>query len=238
MAPVRPGVHLLLIVAIAAAAIGACGGDERPRPGRDDVLAAQRAAAHPLYWAGSTVAGLPLTGIVRNNGPVSFLYGTCKPSGDSGCGAPATIQTTSICDRNALTFDGPPPRSSRRVRGVLARFDAEGTVEIAAGTSAITVFTNGARIDRVLAALRPVRGTPRGERLPRPRYPREYVLELRRVRDAFRRTGSVRAVRDELGISQRAVRFRLRLARELGSARLRRPAAGFTGKPCAVEPAR
>ena len=65
-----------------------------------------------------------------------------------------------------------------------------------------------------------------------------YVLELRRVRDAYRRLGSVRAVRDELRISQRAVRFRLALARELGSARLRRPAAEFAGSPCAVEPAR
>ena len=88
----------------------------------------------------------------------------------------------------------------------------------------------------MLAALRPVAGA-RGERLPRARYPRAYVLELRRVRDAYRRLGSVRAVRDELGISQRAVRFRLALARELGSARLRRPAAAFGGSPCAVEPA-
>lgn len=219
-----------------AATIAGCGDDER-RPRADDVLAAQRAVVYALYWAGNTVAGLPLTGISRDGGRVNFLYGTCEPSGDSGCGLPVSIQTGSICDRNALTLDGPPP-SSRRVRGVVARVDAEGTAEIAAGTSNITVFTNGARLDRVLTALRPVQGAPRGAGLPQPRYPREYVLELRRVRDAYRRTGSVRAVRAELGISQRAVRYRLRLARGLGSARLRRPVADFTGKPCAVEPAR
>ncbi|HUR86781.1 MAG TPA: hypothetical protein VMY78_15705 [Solirubrobacteraceae bacterium] len=226
-----------MVAAFAAASLAGCGEDGRPRPGPADVRAAQRAAAQPLYWAGRTVDGRPLTAISRSEGRVSFLYGTCEPSGDSGCGAPVSIQTTSICDRNALTVDG-PPLSSRRVRGVVARVDAEGTVEVAAGTSSVTVFTNGARADRVLTALRPVEGALRGSRLPQPRYPREYVLELRRVRDAYRRTGSVRAVRGELGISQRAVRYRLRPARELGSGRLRRPLAEFKGRPCAVEPAR
>ena len=93
------------------------------------------------------------------------------------------------------------------------------------------------RLERTLAALKPVEGASRGE-LPAPRYPLEYITELRRTRDAFVRTGSVRAARNELRISQRAIRFRLRLAERLGSARLRRPADQFRGEPCPVEPAR
>ena len=79
-------------------------------------------------------------------------------------------------------------------------------------------------------------GSARGE-LPAPRYPLEYIEELRRTRDAFVDTGSVRAARDRLRVSQRAIRFRLRLAERLGSERLRRPAADFEGEPCPVEPA-
>ncbi len=235
MAPARRRVHPWLAAGAAFALLAGCGA-EKPPPTAADVRAAQRAAAYPLYWAGSTVVGLPLTGISRGAGNVSFLYGTCKPSGDSGCALPVSIQTSSICDRNALVLDLPPPTSTR-VRGSVARDYGEGTYGLAIGTSTVTVFTNGSvPRARVLAALRPVVGA-RGDRLPRARYPRAYVLELRRVRDAYRRSGSVRAVRDELGISQRAVRYRLALARELGSARLRRPAAEFGGRPCAVEPA-
>ena len=92
--------------------------------------------------------------------------------------------------------------------------------------------------ERALARAATGARTLRAGRLPQPRYPLEYVEALRRVRDAYVRSGSVRAVRNDLGISQRAVRFRLRLARELGPERLRRPAADFVGAPCAVEPAR
>jgi len=62
-------------------------------------------------------------------------------------------------------------------------------------------------------------------------------VELRRVRDAHQRLRSVHAVRDELGISRSAVRFRLALARELGGQRLRRAPADFVPGACAVEPA-
>lgn len=67
--------------------------------------------------------------------------------------------------------------------------------------------------------------------------PRAYVAGLRRVRAAYRRLGSIRAVRGALGISKSAVRFRLALARELGERRLRRAAADFEPGRCALEPA-
>jgi hypothetical protein len=123
------------------------------------------------------------------------------------------------------------------VRGITARVRGGGTVDLATGTSNVTVRADRPpRLERTLAALKRVEGASRGE-LPPPRYPLEYIEELRRTRDAVVRTGSVRAARDRLRISQRAIRFRLRLAEKLGSARLRRPASGFAGQPCPVEPA-
>jgi len=222
-------------LSIAPALLAGCGEDEPP-PTVAEVRAAQRQFAYPLYWAGSRVDGLALTSLITRYASPSVGYGTCKASSDSGCALPVSIQTDSICDRNALVH-GRRPSASRRVRGVIARGDAEGTIEIATGVSNVTVFARPEHLDGVLAALRPVKGARRG-RLPQPRYPLAYVDELRRVRDAYVRTGSVRAVRNRLGISQRAVRFRLRLAEELGSARLRRAPRDFTGEPCAVEPPR
>lgn len=237
MAPARGRVQRLLTAAtLALAALAGCGGDDRPQ--MSDVRDAQKTATQPLYWAGDEVAGLQLTGITRNGGVVTFLYGTCKlPDGEGGCAVPISVQTAPICNVKALFLDV-RPTTSRRVRGITARVRGASTLDLATGTSNVTVRADSsARLERVLAALRPVAGAERGE-LPPPRYPLEYIEELRRARDAFVRTDSIRAVRDELRISQRAIRFRLRLADQLGSARLRRPAAEFAGEPCPVEPAR
>lgn len=224
MAPVRRRVQRLLIAAtLPLALLAGCGDD---RPGESDVRDAQKSATQPLYWAGDEVAGQELTGITRNGGVVTFLYGT----------AALSVQTAPICNVKALFLDV-RPTTGRRVRGITARVRGASTLDLATGTSNITVRADRpARLERTLTALRPVEGASRAE-LPPPRYPLEYIEELRRTRDAFVRTGSVRAARDELRISQRAIRFRLRLADRLGAERLRRPAADFEGEPCPVEPA-
>ncbi len=237
MAPVRRRVQPLLTVATLGLVLLAGCSDDAERPGADEVRDAQRAVTQPLYWGGDATAGQPLTAVVRNGGVVTFLYGACKlPDGEGGCAAPVSVQTAPICNVKALFLDV-RPTTSRRVRGITARVRGDGTVDLATGTSNVTVRADSAaRLERVLVGLRPVEGTA-GERLPAPRYPADYIAQLRRASDAFRQAGSVRAVRNELGISQRAVRFRLRLAKELGSARLRRPARDFAGEPCEVEPA-
>ena len=224
--------RLLLAAAPALAVLAGCGG-----PDADEARDAQKSATQPLYWAGEEVAGQSLSDITRNGGVVTFLYGDCKnEEREGGCAVPISVQTAPICNVKALVLDVRPTRS-RRVRGITARVRGGGTVDLATGTSNITVRADSpSRLERTLKALRPVEGSARGE-LPPPRYPLEYIEELRRTRDAFVDTGSVRAARDRLRISQRAIRFRLRLAERLGSARLRRPASEFAGEPCAVEPA-
>lgn len=217
--------------------IGGCGGDDT-QASAETPQAAQRAVPYAVHWVGRSFAGLPLTAVLRDgSGDVTVIYGTCKPKGgEGGCAPPLQIQSASICDRNALLYTRPP--TSERLRGAVARRDQEGDVRVDTGVSNVTVFAGSASLrERALAALRPVDGPASAERLDRPRYPRTYVAELRRVQTAHRRLGNVRAVRDELGISKRAVRFRLALARELGARRLRRPADAFTqAAGCAVEP--
>jgi hypothetical protein len=235
MAPVRRRVQRLLLAATLPLALLAGCGDDHPE--ESDVRDAQKSATQPLYWAGDEVAGLELTGLTRNGSVVTFLYGECKlPDGEGGCAVPVSVQTAPICTVKALFLDV-RPTTGRRVRGITARVRGASTLDLATGTSNVTVRADTpARLERTLTALRPVEGAARGE-LPPPRYPLEYIEELRRTRDAVVRTGSVRAARDELRISQRAIRFRLRLADRLGRERLRRPAAAFEGEPCPVEPA-
>ncbi|HEV2775697.1 MAG TPA: hypothetical protein VGV90_08920 [Solirubrobacteraceae bacterium] len=236
MAPVRRRVqHLLTAAPLALALLAGCGDD---RPDSSDIRDAQKSATQPLYWAGEEVAGQALSAITRNGGVVTFLYGDCKnEEREGGCAVPISVQTAPICTVKALFLDVRPTRS-RRVCGITARVRGASTLDLPTGTSNVTVRADSpARLGRTVAALRAVEGGSRGE-LPPPRYPLEYIEELRRTRDAFVRTGSVRAARDELRISQRAIRFRLRLAEKLGSARLRRPAAEFVGqRPCPVDPA-
>lgn len=182
--------RVLLGLALAPALLAGCGGPDEKPPGSAEIRAAQSAASFPLYWAGQSVAGLRLSDIARSDGRTTFIYGTCKASSDAGCATPAEIQTTSICERHALVFDSAPPAQRRRVRGVIARSDErEATVEIATGTSAVTVFARDDVRESVFAALQPIEGTLRAERLRQPRYPLAYVEELRRVRDAYRRLG-------------------------------------------------
>ena len=88
----------------------------------------------------------------------------------------------------------------------------------------------GGRGRRAIAALRPVAGSQRVEaKLAPPRYPLYHLDQLRRVRGAYARLGTLRAVRDALRISVSAVRFELRLARGFGAARLRAARSAVPG---------
>jgi hypothetical protein len=207
-----------------AALIAGCGASEPERADPAQVRAAQRVVGHTLYWVGASFADVPLTGVLRDPQRTTFVYGTCDPEGsDMSCAPPLEVQVSSICDANALVLDI-RPSATRRVRGVAVRdYGEAGRLALDVGTSYVTVSASRTLSTRVVAALRPVLGLGSGAAaLPAPRYPRYYVDWLRRVDESHRRGGSLRAVRDELGISRSAVRFELRLARELGRARLRR----------------
>ena len=211
------------VLLVLAAMLAGCGAGEPERADPAQALAAQRGAGHTLYWVGRSFAGLPLTDVGSGLPFESFVYGTCDANagGEGGCAPPLEIQVDSVCERNALLLDIRPGRRLHiRHASVLEYW--QGQLELEAGTSHVTIFAAPALARRAVAALRPVSGSGSAAALPAPRYPRYYVDWLRRVDDSHRRGGSLRAVRDELGISRSAVRFELGLARELGRARLRR----------------
>lgn len=214
------------------------GSEPEPPPDAPTLAAAQAAAAFPIYWAGESVAGLPLTRVARDGGRITVQYGDCTPSaGEGGCAPPIQIQTTSICEQNPLVVDL-RPASSSRVRGVPVR-DYGDFVSLEVGTSNVALFTRPEHEAQVIAALRTALDVPPvpGRELTAPRYPRAYVLVLRLVRDTYARVGTLRGVRDRLGISRSAVRQRLAFARELGTQRLRRPAGRFVREAgCPIEP--
>jgi hypothetical protein len=186
-----------------------------------------------LHWVGASFEGLKLTAVSRQFGLTTFIYGTCKPRGESeSCTPPLEVQVASICDRNALVLDV-RPRATFHARGVPVLDYGERRLELASAASQITVFAAPGRARRAIAALRRIDEQVPTGLLAAPRYPRYYLAQLRRVHDAYTRTGSIRATRFELHISQTAVRFRLALADELGAARLRR---GERGERCALEP--
>jgi hypothetical protein len=179
-----------------------------------------------LHWVGASFEGLRLTAVSRQFGLTTFIYGACKPRGESeSCTPPLEVQVASICDRNALVLDV-RPRASFHARGVPVLDYGERRLELASAASQIIVFAAPDRARRAIAALRRIdEQAPTGD-LAAPRYPRYYLAQLRRVHDAYARTASTRATHAELHISQSAVRSQLALADELGAARLRRGSIG------------
>jgi hypothetical protein len=213
---------LASIVLLASIALSGCG-DDRPDVG--DVRAAARLAPYRVYWAGSSLAGLPLVAIDRDEGRVSFVYANCRPDRDVGCRPPLQIQTTSICDLNPLKFHA-TPHTSRRIGDLVVREYGNGERQLSFGASTILLFGRGQIAERALSALRPA-DESRGVGLLPARYPRTLIEEARRVHDTYARLGTVRAVRNQLRMSQKAVGFRLTLADEIGARRLNRPATSY-----------
>ena len=213
--------RLVPIVALLAVLLAGCGGDDAEQAGSAEALAAQRAAGHALFWAGESFDGLPLRAVTRTADRTTFAYGSCKPPvGEGGCAPPLQIQSASLCDDNALKV-ALLPVGSFAARGTTVRDYGEGRLDLDASTSLVRIFGSGERGRRAVEALRPVSASASvPARLPAARYPNHYLEQLRRVRDAYARSDSLRTVRRELGISVSAARLRLGLAGELGPARL------------------
>jgi hypothetical protein len=202
--------------------LASCGGGP---PSDDTIRKASSSTPNKVYWAGRSIAGLPLAAMNTDGRWITFVYGDCRPDRDANCAPPLQIQTVSICDLNPLEFES-VPRASKPWRHLDVREYDDGWRMVNIGASTVLVYARGSLAQRVLPALRAI-DEPLGARPLRARYPRKLVAEVRRVDDAYRRLGSIQRVRDELRISQQAVRFRLELAKELGPQRLHRPSGAF-----------
>jgi len=231
VADLRAGV-VVGVLLTAAVSVG-CGVEGTRSPGHARPPAAPAAPAarggpvEPL-WVGRSFAGLPLT----HEEPGLLVYGTCRPpAGEGGCAPPLQLQLRPLCEAHPLRYSGTaavPERRWRVRRALAARYGREGDghTDLYTGTTAVRIFAPGeVAVGDVLAVLRPrFWAAPRARVLAPPRFPASVLAELRRVRRAHARLGSVAAVRRHLGISRSAVRDRLALEREVRALGRVRPA--------------
>jgi hypothetical protein len=126
-----------------------------------------------LFWLGENYDGLPLTKIIRYKfqpdpskmwvfpeDSVTFLYGSCTPSPDSGCAAPVQIILEPYCMR-------PPELLAEGVRGTpfaVRQAVAEQVgdhLRLWTGDASITIFADGLQPQTEIAAkIMPVDASP------------------------------------------------------------------------------
>jgi hypothetical protein len=141
-------------------------GDPRARPSFS-LEDARAFDDFPLFYAGPSADGLPLTAVLRRDDTarfVSFVYGDCEASGDAACAPPAEIQVWPSCARSLALYDvasgSPAPEwvEARGVRGAL--FDRGTRLELETGRSLVVVFAGSrGRVLRIAAELRAVDGS-------------------------------------------------------------------------------
>jgi hypothetical protein len=150
-----------------------------PIQGNYSVDKAKAFTTFPIYYAGDSVKGYPLTAVLHDTHPaeaISFIYGDCTPPMDSeghydgGCGPPVQVQVWTACFRNPSLYSGPssPTPDSTTVRGVpAAYFEGGNRLEIQTGTSTVVIFADSPA--SIASALRGLNNNvPAGVDLPAP----------------------------------------------------------------------
>lgn len=132
----------------------------------------------PVYSAGDSADGIPLTAVLRRSDKanyISFVYGDCFASSDSPCAPPAEVQVWPACIRSLALYDptvpGAPTPEPVTIRGVPAAFFEDGSrLEIHTGRATVVVFSDSrARVLRIASALKGVNvSTPAEVPLPPP----------------------------------------------------------------------
>jgi hypothetical protein len=123
---------------------------------------AARQAADRVLSAGDRADGLPLTAVLRppdETGPLSYVYGDCRPSAETGCAAPAEVQVWPACRRHLGLYRDPVPGMTpvpTAVRGVRAlSFDGGRRLELQTERVTVVVFADAPeRAERIVEALR------------------------------------------------------------------------------------
>jgi hypothetical protein len=158
----------LLLAAASLVAAGALWVGSGSGPGGNITLAQARAFDEfPLVWAGESVAGLPLTAVLRRNDEaryVSFVYGDCTPTSDGGCSPPVEVQVWPASARGLGSYGsgaGAPVLEPTSARGVAAGFVGEAQLELYGKRSTVVVFSDSrerslevASVLRCLSAVR------------------------------------------------------------------------------------
>ena len=118
----------------------------------DDVAQSGEQCEMPFteYSAGESIAGLDLEARVTNCGKrpfVGYIYGTCRPTSDTGCAPPLEIQSWSCGDRKPL------------------RAPAGHEIHLRRGNVTIVIFANSGRLAPDGRRCAPARSCTRLERV-------------------------------------------------------------------------
>ena len=120
----------------------------------------------PVYYLGESFEGLALTETPpAGERLASFVYGSCEPTGDTGCAPPLEVQTWPACKRNPSSYELAPgmpmPRREDTIRGVPAAFYEDGLrLELSTGEVTVVIFGEHDQIVRAAQALRGVDSSP------------------------------------------------------------------------------
>jgi hypothetical protein len=180
-------IGVVLVIVVSAIGLVVVGGKRAVAPQSTFTLReAKDITGLAVYYAGDSVDGLSLSTVLRDSVPkeapsdayvrervlhpqqhnprlythsVSFIYGSCRPSGDAGCAPPVEVQIWPACARSLSLYSGvgAPTPEPAVVRGAPAAFFEGGhRLEIQTGTSTVVIF--GDTHDRVIRIADALRG--------------------------------------------------------------------------------
>lgn len=148
----RAATSAVLLALVAAVALDGCGNTLQDRPIADAALG-RIVGVHrfPIYWAGRTFQGMPLSGADRDpGGAFDMAYGDCLVGGQGTCVTPLLIVTS---PDNSFVPGGEHARSRTLIRGRAALTAQAGrTIQLATGTVVVSIFAQTPTLARLAAA--------------------------------------------------------------------------------------
>jgi hypothetical protein len=161
----------LVPVLISGLLLAACATADAP-----DLGAARGFRAFPVYYAGDSVAGLPLEEVLGDPSQVErkrdltwyFVYGRCEnPPSEGGCPYPLQIHDYSTCKRWAGLFEQQGRLVDfRGAKAIRSREERRIQLEIFTGRTTVTISGEGAKV--IEAAARALRTVQQGRPSPLP----------------------------------------------------------------------
>jgi hypothetical protein len=142
---------VLALCAFCAAALCACGDTLQVKPIPHNILEGVITSPFPVYWAGATFHGLPITDVTRDpSGAYSVQYGNCLQGGQGTCVAPLRIVTS---PDNSFLPGGSGPSDATLVRGVRILLARGGrTIVIPTGNVVVDIYASSAGLARAAAS--------------------------------------------------------------------------------------
>ncbi len=157
----------LLAALAAGTALAGCGDTLQVKPIPHNQLEQLVVASFPVYWAGGSFRGLPITEVSPDpGGAFTVQYGNCLQGGQGTCTPPLRVVTN---PDNSFLPGGQAPATTALVRGVATRSAEAGRViTIPTGGVVVGIFARDpalaqAAAQQIVAINRP--GSP-GEALP------------------------------------------------------------------------